>query len=59
MAEAFRMVEVSIDIFLCFRYLKSSFQRGDATPKDIDIAMKLGAGYPMGKYFFAKVKKHI
>jgi 3-hydroxyacyl-CoA dehydrogenase len=23
-------------------------ERGDATPKDIDIGMKLGAGYPMG-----------
>ncbi|GAB0087968.1 3-hydroxyacyl-CoA dehydrogenase [Sergentomyia squamirostris] len=24
------------------------YERGDATAKDIDIAMKLGAGYPMG-----------
>lgn len=23
---------------------------GDATPQDIDIAMKLGAGYPMGPF---------
>lgn len=23
-------------------------ERGDATVEDIDIAMKLGAGYPMG-----------
>lgn len=23
--------------------------RGDATARDIDIAMKLGAGYPMGR----------
>lgn len=23
-------------------------ERGDATAKDIDIALKLGAGYPMG-----------
>ncbi|BFZ02770.1 hypothetical protein BsWGS_05809 [Bradybaena similaris] len=25
-------------------------ERGDATPQDIDIAMKLGAGYPMGPF---------
>ncbi|CAH0720567.1 unnamed protein product, partial [Brenthis ino] len=24
------------------------YERGDASPRDIDIAMKLGAGYPMG-----------
>ncbi|VDK86680.1 unnamed protein product [Litomosoides sigmodontis] len=25
-------------------------ERGDASPRDIDIAMKLGAGYPMGPF---------
>lgn len=25
-------------------------ERGDASPQDIDIAMKLGAGYPMGPF---------
>jgi len=25
-------------------------ERGDASPKDIDAAMKLGAGYPMGPF---------
>ena len=25
-------------------------ERGDASVKDIDIAMKLGAGYPMGPF---------
>jgi len=25
-------------------------ERGDATPQDIDIAMRLGAGYPMGPF---------
>lgn len=25
-------------------------ERGDALPKDIDIAMRLGAGYPMGPF---------
>ncbi|CAG5129938.1 unnamed protein product [Candidula unifasciata] len=25
-------------------------ERGDATPQDIDVAMKLGAGYPMGPF---------
>jgi 3-hydroxyacyl-CoA dehydrogenase len=25
-------------------------ERGDATPKDVDVAMKLGAGYPMGPF---------
>lgn len=28
-------------------------ERGDATPKDIDLAMKLGAGYPMGPFELA------
>ena len=28
-------------------------ERGDATPKDIDIAMKLGAGHPMGPFELA------
>lgn len=30
-------------MFCCLRYVT-----GDATMKDIDTAMKLGAGYPMG-----------
>lgn len=25
-------------------------ERGDASPQDIDTAMKLGAGYPMGPF---------
>ncbi|CAL8088538.1 unnamed protein product [Orchesella dallaii] len=25
-------------------------ERGDATPQDVDLAMKLGAGYPMGPF---------
>ncbi|GJQ83651.1 hypothetical protein Trydic_g14361 [Trypoxylus dichotomus] len=29
------------------------YERGDATAKDIDIAMKLGAGYPMGPFELA------
>ena len=28
-------------------------ERGDATPKDVDIAMKLGAGHPMGPFELA------
>ncbi len=28
-------------------------ERGEATPKDVDIAMKLGAGYPMGPFELA------
>jgi len=28
-------------------------ERGDASAKDIDIAMKLGAGYPMGPFELA------
>ena len=28
-------------------------ERGDATPKDVDVAMKLGAGYPMGPFELA------
>jgi len=26
------------------------FDRGDASKEDIDLAMKLGAGYPMGPF---------
>lgn len=26
------------------------YERGDASKEDIDIAMKLGAGYPMGPF---------
>lgn len=25
-------------------------ERGDASPRDVDTAMKLGAGYPMGPF---------
>ena len=28
-------------------------ERGDASPKDVDVAMKLGAGYPMGPFELA------
>ena len=28
-------------------------ERGDATARDIDVAMKLGAGYPMGPFELA------
>lgn len=28
-------------------------ERGDATIKDVDAAMKLGAGYPMGPFELA------
>merc|ERR550525_1305836 len=28
-------------------------ERGDATPQDVDVAMKLGAGYPMGPFELA------
>lgn len=28
-------------------------ERGDATPRDVDTAMKLGAGYPMGPFELA------
>ncbi|RZF34529.1 hypothetical protein LSTR_LSTR016133 [Laodelphax striatellus] len=33
-------------------------ERGDATAKDIDIAMKLGAGYPMGPLELADYVGH-
>ncbi|XP_017777518.1 PREDICTED: hydroxyacyl-coenzyme A dehydrogenase, mitochondrial-like [Nicrophorus vespilloides] len=33
-------------------------ERGDATPRDIDIAMKLGAGYPMGPIELADYVGH-
>jgi len=28
-------------------------ERGDASPQDVDIAMKLGAGWPMGPFELA------
>lgn len=31
-----------------FSSLQNLFCVGDASPRDIDIAMKLGAGHPMG-----------
>lgn len=33
-------------------------ERGDATPRDIDTAMKLGAGYPMGPFELADYVGH-
>lgn len=36
----------------------SSFYIGDASPRDIDIAMKLGAGYPMGPIELADYVGH-
>ena len=34
-------------------------ERGDATPQDVDVAMKLGAGYPMGPFELADyVSRH-
>jgi len=29
------------------------YERGDATKEDIDVGMKLGAGYPMGPFQLA------
>lgn len=34
------------------------FVSGDASPRDIDIAMKLGAGYPMGPIELADYVGH-
>ena len=38
-------------LLIFFKYLKGTYYciyTGDAALKDIDVAMKLGAGYPMG-----------
>lgn len=34
------------------------YERGDASPRDIDTAMKLGAGYPMGPFELADYVGH-
>ena len=33
-------------------------ERGDATPQDVDTAMKLGAGHPMGPFGKQKFHSH-
>ena len=39
-----------VTIFFLPMYLLFDVHTGDADPRDIDIAMKLGAGYPMGPF---------
>jgi 3-hydroxyacyl-CoA dehydrogenase len=41
------------ELFKCSLIIKAVKLTGDASARDIDTAMKLGAGYPMGPFELA------